>query len=343
MSNNLSQEEIDIFVDGFNSSDAKKESPKRGKSTQLYKVIDFSKPNKLQNENLGALKQIHENFVKSLNKMLTMHLRTNIQIDMDFETVEQLTYQQFINSSNKNCLYGIFSINETEEEFGKCFLQLKTDFCYFYIDKSSGGDFPFTPLDEVESVSEIDKLISTGLFKKIIDVYSATWNDANIGDFSMKLNVLEESTQNLNLGIMNSEMMLIVPIKILIFQQTDMDDDFEQEADTTDFKIGIPYSVIEPVLDNLSISNLLSSGQSSSENDDIKTKLSKMNNTVECFIGETVHTFGELIDLEEGDFISFDKSPEDPVDVFVGGIKKFSAQKYQLGTKNCLKIIKQED
>ena len=159
----------------------------------------------------------------------------------------------------------------------------------------------------------------------------------------MKLNALEESTQNLNLGIMNSEMMLIVPIKILIFQKTDIDDDAEQEVEVTDFKIGIPYSVIEPVLDNLSISNLLSSGQSTSENDDIKSQLSKMHNTVECFIGETVHTFGELIDLEVGDFISFDKSPEDPVDVFVGGIKKFSAQKDQLGTKNCLKIIKQED
>lgn len=349
MSGTLSQEEIELLVEGFN---AEKNAPPTnassnsgGKNTELFKPLDFSKPNKLQNENLGALKQIHEQFVKSLNKVLTMYLRSNIQVDMDFDSVEQVTYHQYINSGSKACLNGIFSISESNAELGKCVLQMKMDFCYFYIDKSVGANFSFTPIpdSEIESISEIDKQVATNLFEKVLAAYNETWNSANIGEFRMDIHSMEESTQSLNMGVMNSEMILVIPIDISIFQVNSEEEDAEPEIETTTFKIGIPYSVIEPVLDNLNISNLLSTGISENENKDIEASVSKMNNTVDCYLGQTVHTFGELIDLEVGDFISFNKHPEDMIDIYVGGVKKFVGHKYQFNSKNCVKIVRQED
>lgn len=336
----LSQEEIDIFVKNFNN---KSKSSKKEKGTSLYSPVDFSKPNKLQNENLGALKQIHENFVKSLNKILSMYLRTNMQLEMDFDDVEQIAYQNYINYGNKNSLFGVFSITEGEDELGKCFMQFKTDFCDFYIDKSTGSDFPFVPNDSIENeeVSEINKLVATGLFKKVIHAYDEVWNTANIGTFKMSNPLIEDSVQNLNLGIMNSEMILIVPIDILIFQSKE--DDEEPEIERTLLKVGIPYSVIEPVIDNLNMSNLLSSGQSDISNENIEQSVSKMSNVIDCYIGEHTYTFKDIVELEVGDFVSFEKSPNDPISIYVGGVKKFLGERYQLGSKNCLKIIKQED
>lgn len=337
----LSQEEIDIFVKNFNNKP--KQNSKKEKGTSLYSPVDFTKPNKLQNENLGALKQIHENFVKSLNKKLSMYLRTNMQLEMEFDDVEQIAYQNYINYGNKNSLFGVFSIAEGDNELGKCFIQFKTDFCDFYIDKSTGSDFPFIPNEntETEEVSEINKLVATGLFKKVINAYDEVWNNANIGSFKMGNPFIEDSIQNLNLGIMNSELILIVPIDILIFQSKY--DDEEQEVEKTTLKIGIPYSVIEPVIDSLNMSNLLSSGQSELLNEGIEQSVSKMSNAIDCYIGEHTYSFKDILELEVGDFISFEKSPNDPISIYVGGVKKFLGERYQLGSKNCLKIIKQED
>lgn len=355
MADKMSQDEINLLVNGFNEFNPDEEDEKRDAKdnkivssgsnktkgqTSLYKAVDFRKPNKLQYDNLGALKQIHEQFAKMLNNYLTMFLRISIQADVDFEVIEQLTYQQYVNVTNKNCLWGVFATSEDEEDEGKCFIQFDTAFCDFFIDRSFGGSAEYEPYDDSEDIkmSEINKEISKTLFVNILNIYAQSWDNANIVNFNMSLNSVEDNVQNLNLGIINSEMMLIIPIEISMFQKKD--DEEEGETKKTLFKIGIPYNVIEPVLDKLNISNMLLSHRSEIENEKVKNTIQKMSNCVEVFVGETEITFKDLISLEKDDIISLEKQKTDTYDVYIGGIKKYEALPYRLKNSICMQIVK---
>ena len=134
MADKMSQEEIDMLINGFNENAGEPENTnykvvssslnkRQYKGTSLYKAIDFRKPNKLQYDNLGALKQIHEQFVRLLNNYLTMFLRVSIQAEVDFEIIEQKTYQEYVNIASKNCLWGVYATSSNTEDEGRCFIQ----------------------------------------------------------------------------------------------------------------------------------------------------------------------------------------------------------------------------
>lgn len=352
MADNMSQEEINMLINSFNEGVSESESKdnkivssslskkKNLGKTSLYKSIDFRKPNKLQYDNLGALKQIHEQFAKSLNNYLTMFLRTSIQVDVDFEIIEQLTYQQYTSISNKNCLWGIYGTSSSNVDESRCFLQFDTAFCDFFIDRSFGGSADFIPYDDSEEkkMAEINKEISKTLFINVLKIYEQSWTNANIIDFNMSLLAVEDNVQNLNLGIINSEMMLIIPISISILQKNV--DSEESDVELSTFKIGIPYNVIEPVLDKLNISNMLLSHRSEVENNDVKRTIQKMSNLVEVYIGETEILFSELLNLSKGDILLFEKKKTDPYDVNIGGVKKYEAKPYRIQNSICMQIIK---
>lgn len=356
MSDKMSQDEINLLINSFNDLQEEEqltknkdnkivssnENKQRNKGkTSLYKAVDFRKPNKLQYDNLGALKQIHEQFAKMLNNYLTMFLRMSIQAEVDFEVIEQLTYQQYVSLTSKNRLWGIFTTADNSEDEGKCFIQLDTAFCDFFIDRSFGGSAEYEPYDddaEEKKMSEINKEISKTLFINILNIYAQAWDNSNIVNFNISLSTIEDNVQNLNLGIVNSEMMLIIPIEISMFQKNDEDE--EGETKKALFKIGIPYNVIEPVLDKLNISNMLLSHRSAIENEDVKNTIQKMSNCVEVFVGETEITFNDLISLEKDDIVSLEKKKTDPYDVYIGGIKKYKAMPYRLKNTICMQIVK---
>lgn len=352
----MSQEEIDLLIDELGEEADVVKSRKENSSivtgninrrqnkssTNFYKKINFREPNKLQYDNLGALKQIHEQFAKSLNNYLTILLRCNVQANVDFEMIEQLTYQQYCNLASKNRLWGVYSTASNQED-GRCFLQFENAFCDLFIDRSFGGSAEFIPLDEHEDykMSDINKEMSKKLFIDILEVYSRAWDNSNVTHFDMVLKSIEENVQNLNLGVISSEMMLIIPIELLLFQKREEDD--ETITYNTSLNIGIPYNVIEPVLDELNISNILSAHKSDVENDDVKKNIQQMTNKIDAYVGETTIKFYDLLKLSKDDIIFVNKKKTDPYSVYVAGVKKYDAIPYKLNNKICLKIVKKGD
>ena len=350
MSEKMSPEEIAILVNKI--ADETKEDEKEVKiiynssnkkqadsSNSLYKPIDFRKQNKLQYDNLGALKQIHEQFVKTLNSYFTMLLRVSIQAEVDFEVIEQLTYQQYVSIANKNCLWGVYATSSDEKNEGRCFMQFDTAFCDFFIYRSFGGSEDYAPIEENEErkMAEINKEVSKNMFVNVLSIYEQAWNNSNIMDFDMSLSLVDDNAQNLNLGIISSEMMLIIPIELSIFQKKEDD---EGETEKSIFKIGIPYSVIEPVLDKLNISNMLLSHRSDDENNEVKNKIQKMSNLIEVLVGQTEIPFFDLMNLQKEDIIFLGKKVNEPYEVYIGGVKKYEARPYSFRNSICMKIIK---
>lgn len=352
MGTNMSQEEINMLVKDFNDTahNSSEYGDKVGSEfinkrthsnvTTLYKPINFRKQNKLQYENLGVLKQIHEQFSKSLNNYLTMLLRTSIRAEVDFEFIEQISFKQYMNLGNRSCLWGVYGTSLKNADENKCFFQFDRAFCDFFIDRSFGGSSNYEQRDDYDEkkVSDIDKEISKTLFVNVLEIYEQAWKSSEIMDFNMSLLSIEDSVQNLNLGIVNSEMMFIVPINISILQKSAYSDDTETKYST--FKICIPYNVIEPVLDKLNISNMLNAYNGNDENNDIKKTIQKMSNTVEVFVGETNIAFSDLLNLSAGDILLFDKKKNDTYDVSIGGVKKYEAKPYKIHNSICVQLVK---
>lgn len=348
MAETMSQDEINMLINKYqdntngesnnkitSSSSSKKQNLG---STNLYKPIDFRKPNKLQYDNLGALKQIHEQFVKSLNNYLTMLLRISIQAEVDFEIIEQLTYQQYISLANKNCLWGIYSTSNKGDDEGRCFIQFDAAFCDFFIDRTFGGSEEYTPYDDDTEykMADMTKEMSRALFTNVLNIYEQAWVNSDIMDFNMSLSVIEDNVQNLNLGAMSSEMMLIIPVEISIYQKR-VDDD-ESDIKKSIFKIGIPYGVIEPVLDKLNISNMLLSHRSEVENEEIIQSIQSMSNLVEVYVGKTEIPFLDALNLDVDDIIFLGKKRNDTYDINVGGVKKYEGRPYKIKNSVCIQI-----
>lgn len=351
MAETMSQDEINMLLNNFqdnSNGEDKKNKDKIVSSSlnqtkdsgriSLYKPIDFREPKKLQYDNLGALKQIHEHFVKSLNNYLTMLLRINIQAAVDFEVIEQLTYQQYINLANKNCLWGIYSTSKNSDDEGRCFIQFDAAFCDFFIDRTFGGSNEYTPYDDGEEykMAEMTKEMSRALFTNVLNIYEQAWTNSDIMDFNMSLGSIEENVQNLNLGVMSSEIMLIIPIELSMLQKKGDDD--EADIKKSVFKIGIPYGVIEPVLDKLNISNMLLSHRSDVENEEIIQSIQKMSNLVEVYVGETEIPFSDVLNLNIDDIIFLGKKRNDTYDVNIGGIKKYEGRPYKIKNSVCIQI-----
>ena len=351
MAETMSQDEINMLINNFQDNPNEQDIKNNDKivssslnkkqsfgGTSLYKSIDFRKPNKLQYDNLGALKQIHEHFVKSLNNYLTMLLRISIQAEVDFEVIEQLTYQQYINLANKNCLWGIYSTSNKGDDDGRCFIQFDAAFCDFFIDRTFGGSNEYTPYEDGEEckMSEMTKEMSRALFSNVLNLYEQAWINSDIMDFNMSLGVIEENVQNLNLGVMSSEMMLIIPVEISMFQKRADDD--EADIKKSIFRIGIPYGVIEPVLDKLNISNMLLSHRSDIENEAVIQSIQKMSNLVEVYVGETEIPFPDVLNLNLDDIIFLGKKRTDTYDVNVGGVKKYEGLPYKIKNSICIQI-----
>lgn len=337
----LTQEEIDNLLKKYNTEDAslfeKTESkPETEQKKEEPVLFDFRKPNKLKNENLGAIKQIHDEFTKLLSANLSYNLRATTQMEMDSNHISQTSYQEYINSmSSDNFLWGTFDLEPLKG--ARWFIQYELRFCYYYINKVFGGNISYDEVLVNSKMPDINKDFSKMLFNKSLLSYKDAWSKIkSLGDFNAKNLELEKDPRNLNLRISNTDTILIIPIQITI---TSRNKESEDVGGKSIMHVGIPFTVIEPILDSLSIQNLLSETTSKENNMSIKSKIKDIKIDVSASIVCGKILFKDILNIKPGDIISSDLKIGEPFDFEIN--KKVKAKCIPYTDKNqiVVKII----
>ena len=111
----LSQSEIDALLAAVAGGDVDADAMKNDAGGKKVKVYDFKRPDKFSKDQIRTLYMLHESFARLLNTYLSTHLRTLVNVDV--ASVEQLTYQEFVQSMANPSVISVLGVPPLKGNF----------------------------------------------------------------------------------------------------------------------------------------------------------------------------------------------------------------------------------
>ena len=166
----LSQSEIDKLLSALSSGDVDANEMKAEEEQKKIKVYDFKRPDKFSKDQIRTLQMLHENFGRMLNTYLSTNLRS--LVDIDVASVEQLTYQEFIQSLANPSVIGVLAVPPLK---GNIIMELNTSIAFSIIDRVFGGTGANTV--KPRTLTEIEEAVIRRTFSKAIDNLALSLGD----------------------------------------------------------------------------------------------------------------------------------------------------------------------
>lgn len=319
MSEILSQSEIDALLSALSSGSVDANELKEEQIKKKIKIYDFRRPNKFSKDQIHTLNVIFENYTRSLSTYLSAQLRAPIQVDI--LSVEQLTYDEFIRSIPNPTILNIFSLYPLE---GSAIMEINPNIGFAFLDRLLGG--PGDTLAKLRGLTEIEQTVMERLAQKMLDYLAEPWG--SIVELQPSLERIETNPQFTQL-VSPSEIMIIISLET-------------QMADVLGMiNICIPFLVLEPVLDKLSVHYYYSASSPKTNAEDIAAIQYKLENTeilVKVLLGRTTIKVRDLLELSVGDVIPLERSVHEELEVAIGQRTKFLGKPGILGNKISLQI-----
>ncbi|MBE5959927.1 MAG: flagellar motor switch protein FliM [Lachnospiraceae bacterium] len=301
----LSQSEIDNLLAALSSGELDAEEFKDSGEKQV-KNYDFHRPSKFSKEHLRTLEIIFEHYARLLSTHLPAYLRKNVQVEVI--NSEAVVYQEFTNALSNPVLLGIIDFAPLE---GNIIIDLAENIGYAIVDRMLGGNG--RPLEKSRDFSEIELVIIERIFNVITNLLAEPWE--NVVKLHPRLVRIETNSQFAQI-ISPSDMASIITLNIKIGNVEGL------------MNVCLPYSCLESVIDKLNTKYWYSTMQVMDDTDYqdlIEVAIAKARIPLRVQLGKSTISLNDFIGLQKGDIIKLDKKVEEPLDVFVGNIKKFTA------------------
>ena len=201
----LSQSEIDKLLSALSEGSVSAETVKAEEEQKKVKVYDFKRPDKFSKDQIRTLQMLHDNFGRLLNTYLSTSLRTMVEVDV--ASVEQLTYQEFVQSLANPSVIGVLAVPPLK---GNIVMELNTSIAFSIIDRVFGGTGSNTI--KPRSLTEIEEAVIRRTFAKAIDFFREAWE--NVVKFSPHLEVMESNPVFVQI-VPPSDMVVIITLKIV--------------------------------------------------------------------------------------------------------------------------------
>lgn len=319
MSEILSQSEIDALLSALSSGSVDANELKQEQTKKKVKVYDFRRPNKFSKDQIHTLHVIFENYTRSLSTYLSAQLRAAIQIEI--LSVEQLTYEEFIRSIPNPTILNIFSLYPLE---GSAIMEINPNIGFAFLDRLLGG--PGDTITKVRGLTEIEQTVMERLAQKMLDYLAEPWG--SIIEMEPSLDRIETNPQFTQL-VSPSEIMIIISLETQMAGVLGM------------INICIPFLVLEPILDKLSVHYYYSAANPKTNAENIAAIQFKLENTaipVKVLLGRTTITVRDLLELSVGDVIPLERNIHEELEVAIGQRTKFLGKPGILGNKISLQI-----
>lgn len=301
----LSQNEIDSLLTALSNGELDVDEMKDTGEKQV-KDYDFARPAKFSKEHLRTMEIIFEHYGRLLSTNLPVYLRKNIQVEV--MNSEAVTYSEFSNALSNPVLLGIVNFAPMP---GNIIIELASNLGYAMVDRMLGGIG--MPLERTRDFSEIELLIIERIMNVCINLLREPWE--NVLDIHPRLERIETNSQFAQI-ISPSEMIAIVTINLKIGDVEGL------------MNVCLPYMTLEDVMDKLNTKYWYSTMQERDEKEyteALESLISKAPMPIKAVLGNSSISVNDFINLQIGDIIRLDTKVDEPLNVFVGNIKKFTA------------------
>lgn len=316
----LSQSEIDALLSALSAGDVEPEQLKEKEEKHRVKKYDFRSPQKFSKEHIRTLEMVHDSFARIVSNYLSGQLRKHVK--MEIQTVEQITYEEFIHSIPNPTVLTIFSMPPLQ---GNILLEMNPEFSYQILDILLGGEGKRKT--KLKDFSEIDKNILSSITSEMINSMKLAWED--IIEVKPQFEVLETNPAASQTLAPNEA------VALLSFS-------VELGKSTTYMNLCIPYLSVEKILDKLIVQYWFKNDNSEVDTD-AREKImagiepAKVNLHVE--LGETEITLNDFLKLVKGDVLVLNTQYNSPVRVFVEDEECFIAKPGIIGKNLGVEIL----
>ena len=298
MADVLSQSEIDALLSALSTGSLEPEELQKEEEKHKVKVYDFRSPQKFSKDHIRTLELIHDNYARIISNFLTAQLRKNVKVKI--ETVEQITYEEFIHSIPNPTIMTMFRMPPLT---GTILFETNPQFSFQIIDVLLGGTGERNTVSK--EFSDIDKNIMMQITSGMISNLKLAWED--ILSVEPEVESLETNPA-INQTLAPNE-----PVALVTFS-------VEMGKSNTFINICIPYLSIEKVLDKLVVQYWFQNEKDAS-GDEVREKIKEGLNPVEiemsAELGCTHLTIDDFLNLSRGDIIRLDNKCTSPIKIYV--------------------------
>ena len=302
MADILSQDEIDALLAALSSGEIHADEIQADAQEKAAKVkpYDFYRPSKFSKEQIRTIYMLHETFGRLWSSTLSGVLRNYVSLSVS--SVDQVTYQEFIQSIPNPTITATFSISPLE---GKALIEFSPTIGFPIIDRLLGGQ-GFSNL-QARELTEIEQRVLGNLIDEGMVILKEAWS--SMIDLNPELLDIESNPLFVQI-VPPSDMILLITMEARIGNFSGI------------LNLVYPYVLLEPILSLLSAQTLYAVGQrGATEETRERTRrvLYKVQVPVTVELGTASCTMRELLELEPNDIIVLNTKTVDELEVKVGG------------------------
>lgn len=320
MADVLSQSEIDALLSALDSGELNPEELEKEEDKQKIKPYDFKSPQKFSKDHIRTLELIHDNFARIISNYLTGQVRTNVKVKI--ETVQQITYEEFIHSVPNPTILTIFKMPPLS---GSILFESNPQFVYRIIDVLLGG--AGTGQYKSREFTDIDKNIIKQINKGLVANLRLAWED--VLEVEPEIEGLETNPA------LNQTLAPTEPVALITFS-------VEMNGSSTFINICIPYLSIEKILDKLVVQYWFRENDAEileESKQKLRSRLNIINLGMTAELGTTQITVDDFLKLSVGDVVALDTTTKEAVKIKVENEEYLYAKPGIIGKNKGVQIL----
>ena len=313
MNRQLSQQEIDSVFQNLRGNQGDRASARRAVS------FDFRRPDRIAKSQLRAIHQLHDNFVRNLVSSLSAYLRSYLIVNL--VSVEQLSYSEFLECLPSPTCIASLGLKPYD---ANAVLEMNSSLIFPILEILLGGDGKLQ-FDGQREITEIEQVLLDGLFRLILRDLHEAWKFVTKIDFS--IDTIETEPQFLQI-LAPTEAVVAVAIEIRIGESMGM------------MNIAMPSIIIKMMRQKFDQQWSLRK----SESTDVEQ--ARMLNLIrgsrldsEVLLSGPEMLLRDLMHLEAGDVVSFDRAAAQPLDMRVNGERRYLGELVRVGQRAGFRIL----
>lgn len=325
---NLSQEELDALLAGLGEKPAAEEAPAattvaaRGGRPGKIKPYDFRRPDRFSKDHIRTLEMVHDSFARFMQASLSTYLRSIV--DAKVTSVQQMTYEEFINTLSNPTSINIFTIEPLK---GNAVLEVSGELMFAMIDRVLGG--PGLVPKKVRDLSAIEIPVAERIVVRALDNLREAWQ--KVAPIVPKLEQVESNPHFVQIAA-PSEIVALIAMDVKVREQVGR------------MHLCLPYVLLEPIVPRLLAREWIASGQKGGPTTDsmvnLKRGLGETALKLTAVLGRARVSVRELLALKSGDLVRLDRGVHDELVLEVEGREKFMVRGGSLNKKKGVQITR---
>ena len=304
----LSQEEIDSVFKKMGGVVAEDDPSKKA---QPY---DFRRPDRIAKDQLRSIHLLHENFARSLASSLSAYLRAYVIVNL--VSVEQLSFREFVQVMPSPT--SIISLGLRPFD-GNAVLEMNPSLVFPVLEMLLGGSSRAGSTKLTREITEIEQSIMEGIYRIILHDLKEAWRGISTIAFSIESHETEPSLLQI---LAPNEAVVAITLEIRIGELAGM------------MNIGLPSIIIKMLRQKFDQQWSVRKSESTLQEKTRVLRLIRPSKTnLDVRLQGPTLTVENLLQLEEGDVLTFDYPLSKPIDLVVNGKVKFQGQIVAAGGK----------